>query len=115
MTPTMPQTVKSKEWTMPIPNMGDMVFFSTDVHNFSNPSIGFVMQTPGDSTVRILCFTPTGWVDRPSVHHKDDPSLAGSPGWAELGCWDFAPITKAIYAAASNGSAKERSNSGSSK
>lgn len=112
----MTAAAEEKTWTMPMPNMGDMVFFSTDVHNFSNPTLGFVIQQPGDSTVRILTFTPTGWVDRPSVHHKDDPAIPEHPNWADLGCWDFAPITRAIYkAAAKSSSPKERLNSGNSK
>jgi len=103
------------KWQMPRPNMGDMVFFSTDVHNFSNPCLGFVVQNPGDSTVRILTFTPTGWVDRPSVHHKDDPDLKTDNAWEELGCWAFAPITEAIYQAAAASRAKERLTSGTAK
>jgi hypothetical protein len=95
-------------WRMPRPAMGDIVMFSTDIHTFSNPTVGFVIQEPGDSTVRVLTFTPTGWVDRPSVHHKDDPNLHGDHGWADLGCWDFAPITQAIYKAASFANAKEK-------
>lgn len=105
-------------WRMPVPAMGDLVLFSTDIHTFSNPTIGFVVQPPGDSTVRILTFTPTGWVDRPSVHHKDDPDIHGDHGWADLGVWDFAPLTQAIYKAASAAafsSAKEKANSVSSK
>lgn len=96
----------SQHWSMPRPNMGDIVLFSTDIHGFSNPMIGFVTKEPGDSTVHILSFTPTGWVDRPSVHHKDDPAIQGDHGWADLGVWDFAPMTSAIYKAAAH--SKER-------
>lgn len=103
----------SGKWTMPRPAMGDLVLFSTDIFNFSNPTVGWVIQEPGDSTVRILTFTTTGWVDRPSVHHKDDPDIRRDNGWAELGCWDFAPITQAIYKAAAAG--KERLTSVNSK
>lgn len=99
----------SQTWTMPRPNMGDVVLFSTDLHSFSDPTIGFVIKQPGDTTVHILTFTPTGWVDRPSVHHKDDPLLKGDHGWADLGVWDFAPVTLAIYKAAAAASPnKER-------
>lgn len=114
--------MSDKEWKMPRPNIGDIVLFSTDLHHFSTPTIGFVVQEPGDSTVRILTFTPHGWVDRPSVHHKDDPSIHGDHGWADLGVWDFAPLTQAIYrsnsgaaAAASLAAAKERLTSVNSK
>lgn len=105
-------------WTMPRPNMGDIVLFSTDIHSFSSPTLGFVIQEPGDSTVRILTFTPHGWVDRPSVHHADDPTIHGDHGWDDLGVWKFAPLTEAIYKAASSASfaaAKEKLTSVSSK
>ena len=102
-------------WKMPRPAIGDTVLFSTDLHHFSNPSVGFVVAEPGDSTLRILTFTPTGWVERHSVHHKDDPDIFGDHGWADLGVWDFAPLTLAIYKAAATAAVKERLNSVSSK
>jgi hypothetical protein len=110
----MEEDMASETWTMPTPAIGDIVLFSTDIHTFSNPTIGFVIQHPGDSTVRILTFTPHGWVDRPSVHHKDDPAIHGDHGWADLGVWDFAPITTAVYKAAA-AAAKEKVNSVASK
>lgn len=97
-------------WKMPIPSIGDTVLFSTDCHTFSSPCVGFVLSA-GDRTVRILTFTPTGWVDRTSVHHREDPDMHGDNGWHELGCWDFAPQTVAVYKAANAGramSARER-------
>ena len=87
----------TSEWRMPVPQIGDMVLFSTDFRTFSSPTVGFVASHPGDSTISIVTFTPTGYVMvRNSVHHKDDPSLQGDHGWQDLGVWDFAPITKAI-------------------
>lgn len=84
------------EWIMPRPNAGDTVLFSTDYSTFSNPVVGWVIGEPGDSTISILTFTPTGFVQRNSVHHKDDPGFNGDHGWHDLGCWDFAPVTKVI-------------------
>lgn len=86
----------NQNWTMPRPKIGDVVLFSTDVHNFSNPTVGWVIKEPGDTTVYILTFTHNGWVERPSVHHKDDPSIHGDNGWSELGVWDFSPLTLEI-------------------
>lgn len=105
----------AENWRMPVPSIGDLVLFSTDIHNFSNPTVGWVVKQPGDSTVNILTFTPMGWVDRPSVHHKDDPDIHGDHGWADLGVWDFAPLTQAIYKLLAAANAKERLNSVSSK
>ena len=84
------------EWLMPKPNMGDVVLFSTDRVTFSNPCIGWVIKPPGDSTLQILTFTPTnGWIERPSVHHFNDPALSSENGWESLGVWDFTDTTKA--------------------
>lgn len=87
----------SDQWQMPTPNVGDLVLFSTDYRNFSDPTVGFVASEPGDSTISILTFTPTGYVVvRNSVHHRDDPALHGDHGWQDLGVWEFTPSTKAI-------------------
>lgn len=87
----------SERWTMPIPNIGDVVLFSTDYRGFSDPIAGWVASEPGDSTISIVTFTPTGYaLVRNSVHHKDDPALLGDHGWQDLGAWEFAPGTKAI-------------------
>lgn len=86
----------TENWRMPKPNLGDVVLFSNDQQNFSNPCIGWVIKTPGDSTLQILTFTPQqGWVERPSVHHKDDPGIQQDNGWQALGCWDFTETAKA--------------------
>lgn len=85
------------DWKMPRPKIGDIVLFSKDYHTFSDPVIGFVMKEPGDSTITILTFTPSGYaMVYPSCHHRDDPSLHGDHGWQELGAWDFAPSTATI-------------------
>jgi hypothetical protein len=83
-------------FSMPRPNVGDAVLFSTDMKTFSNPAIGWVTGV-GQLTINILTFTPGGFVSRNSVHHKDDPDLQGDHGWGDLGCWEFAPSTKALH------------------
>ena len=88
-------TVETKKWTMPIPNIGDVVLFSSDWQTFKNPQIGFVASKPGDTTINILTFSPAGFATvHNSAHHKDDPALQGDHGWEDLGAWDFATITK---------------------
>jgi len=84
-------------WRMPTVQIGDCVLFSMDMDNFSKPTIGWITREPGDSTVQILVFTNNGFVEKPSVHHKDDPSVHEDHGWQHLGCWDYAPQTRAIY------------------
>ena len=84
-------------WTMPRPNIGDIVLFSKDYRTFSDPVIGFVMKEPGATTISILTFTPSGYsLVHDSCHHRDDPALRGDHGWQDLGVWDFAPATAAI-------------------
>jgi len=86
---------ETANWRMPKPNLGDVVLFSLDQHTFSSPCIGWVIKEPGDSTIQILTFTPTaGWVERPSVHHRDDPGIKLDNGWDQLGVWDFTETTK---------------------
>lgn len=84
----------TESWTMPKPRIGDTVIFSKDYVNFDAPTVGWVMQEPGDSTISIVTFTSTGYaMVCHSCHHKDDPALKGDHGWQDLGVWDFAPST----------------------
>jgi hypothetical protein len=80
--------MNSPEWQMPVPELGDCVLFSTDMRGFSDPTVGWVTGA-GDTTISILTFTPGGFVQRHSVHHKDDPGILGDHGWHDLGCWKF--------------------------
>ena len=90
-------TSTKTEWTMPIPNVGDIVLFSKDITGFTDPVIGFVAQEPGDTTISILTFSPTGYaLIHNSCHHRYDPALSGDHGWDDLGVWDFAPSTKVM-------------------
>lgn len=85
----------STEWAMPAPELGDAVLFSVDVAGFTDPTLGWVIKV-GDTTISILTFTPSGFVQRDSVHHKDDPSLQVELGWRDLGCWQFATSTATL-------------------
>lgn len=95
----------SNDWTMPRPNVGDVVLYSNDMHNFSDPCVGWVVKEPGNSTLHILTFTPThGWIDRPSVHHRDDPGIKQDNGWEGLGVWDYTESAKAAMKSSSRAS-----------
>lgn len=100
----------SETWEMPIPRAGDMVLFSPDPKNFDSATIGFCYKRPGGTTIDILVFTQSGWVDRRSVHHKDDPGWVEANHWLDDGAWDLAPITKDIQKALASATAKERTN-----
>lgn len=98
----------STEWRMPKPRVGDTVLFSKDQTGFSNPTVGWIMCQPGDTTVTVLTFTPGGYaLVFNSCHHKDDPALREEHGWQDLGVWDFADSTKAAYAAAASRNSAE--------
>lgn len=85
------------KWKMPKPNVGDIVLFSKDYKTFDKPVVGFVVNEPGESTISILTFSPSGYATvNASCHHRDDPALHGDNGWQELGVWDFAPATATI-------------------
>ena len=85
------------EWKMPKPAVGDIVLFSKDYENFTDPVVGFVAKEPGESTITILTFTSSGYaLVQNSCHHRSDPALKQAHGWQDLGAWDFAPSTAAI-------------------
>jgi hypothetical protein len=74
----------------PAPKIGDTVLWSSDGRGFGDPCIGWVISTPGQTTVNVLTFSSgLGFVERFGVHHKDDPGLQENPGWREGGCWAF--------------------------
>lgn len=84
-------------WKMPKPHIGDIVLYSKDWHTFANPVVGFVAKQPGETTISILTFTPTGYaLMHDSCHHRTDPALNADHGWSDFGVWDFAPSTAAL-------------------
>lgn len=98
---------EKKRWEMPKVSMGDCVLYSNDLHNFSNPTLGWVMRPPAERTITVLAFTQNGFIEMTSVHHRDDPRLREDHGWQGLGVWEVTEQTKAIYAAATE-AAKEQ-------
>lgn len=87
----------SGSWKMPKVAQGDCVLFSTDTHNFSDPTLAWVLKPPKDSTITVLAFTMAGFVEKNSVHHRDDPSLKQDHGWNDLGAWDYTEQCAAIH------------------
>ena len=103
--------MNTTEWRMPRPQIGDVVLFSKDLAGFSSPTVGWVMQEPGDTTISIVTFTPSGYaMVHNSCHHKDDPALKQDHGWQDLGVWDFAPSTRVVREL--TGSAEGKSGAG---
>ena len=96
------------EWKMPQPDLGDTVLFSPDMTSFGSPAVGWVTEV-GDSTISILTITPSGFIQRSSVHHKDDPAILGDHGWHDLGCWQFAKGTATLRELTQPAGAAEKS------
>lgn len=90
-----------QSWTMPKPNLGDMILFSKDARTFDSPSVGVVTGV-GDSTITVSVITYAGMMWHASVHHRADPALNEDHGWQDLGVWDFTDMTKALYAVAAS-------------
>lgn len=87
----------SESWKMPKVSQGDCVLFSNDIHNFSNPTLAWVLHPPKASTITVLAFTNSGFVEKLSVHHREDPLLTVEQGWRDLGAWDYTEQCKAIH------------------
>lgn len=90
------------------PNVGDVVLYSSIPGNFTNPTIAWVLRNSGGKTLKLLVYSSAGFTEKSGVHHKDDPNMRADKDWALNGAWDHAPMTKAIYRAASLMSVKER-------
>lgn len=59
--------------------------------------MGWVCQRPGVNTVSVLIFsTASGFVEKPSVRHIDDPGLSENAAWRQWGAWDFHPSTTTL-------------------
>lgn len=87
---------------MPDLVVGDMVLFHNDPHskNAEDAAMGWISQRPGASTVTLLVWAPnTGFVEKPSVRHVDDPFWRESETaaqWLRWGCFELHPSTKAL-------------------
>jgi len=74
---------------MPTVKLGDFVHYF--VHEGSGPELGIV-QKVSEKCLNLWVLSPGyGGVERPSVHHTDDPRLAEFPEWKSFGTWDCRP------------------------
>ena len=73
------------EYKMPEATVGDQVLFYP--HEGAEPVMAFVTQA-SSRTLTLWAVVPGyGGVERPSVHHKDDPGMQEFPAWKETGLW----------------------------
>ena len=83
------------DFNAPESRLGDQVYWYSDADNPRDPVIGWISRQPGERTVDILAFVPfTGFIEKSSVRHKDDPGLKTNPSWKTWGCWEFSPAHK---------------------
>lgn len=74
--------------------IGDGVYWYNDPLSCAEPTLGWICQRPGVNTVSILVFSPnTGFQEKPSVRHRDDPGLQENADWRQWGCWEYSPQT----------------------
>lgn len=77
------------EFTMPSATLGDWVLYFS--HQGSEPNIAQVIKT-GQSALTLWVMSPGyGGVERPSVHHADDPGIQSNAEWAKAGAWMHRP------------------------
>jgi hypothetical protein len=86
-----------ESFSPPKVQIGDCVYWYSDPLTCAEPSLGWICERPGVQTLSILSFsTNTGFIERPSVRHRDDPGLLENAEWRKWGCWEFAPQTAAL-------------------
>jgi ribulose bisphosphate carboxylase small subunit len=85
---------------MPALSVGDMVLFYDNPFTDGNPVMGWVTCKPGTQTIKVLVFAEdAGFVEKPSVRHRDDPFWRESEtaqAWQKWGAFDLHPNTKAL-------------------
>ena len=81
-------------YEMPAVQLGDWVYYYA--HEGAEPATALV-QKVGRGTVVLWVVSPGyGGVEKPSVHHKNDPRMADYPEWKSYGTWDYQPSKLAI-------------------
>lgn len=86
--------MEADSFSPPPVRVGDSVYWYNDPLNCNEPTLGWIVQRPGALTVTILTFSPNfGFLEKPSVRHKDDPGLLENADWRQWGCWEYTPMT----------------------
>lgn len=100
-------------YQMPAVGVGDSVLFYP--HEGADAVMAFVTRV-GRETVELWALSPGyGGVEKPSVHHKDDPRLADNVEWRRYGTWDHRPRDPRIAQLSERLSALEASVKGNKK
>lgn len=88
------------DFKMPDLVVGDMVLFYSNPFSPQDPSMGWVTKKPGAQAITVLVYAEeAGFVEKPSVRHRDDPFWKESDtavAWGKWGCFELHPQTKAL-------------------
>ena len=86
------------EWKQPELRVGDLVLYYSNPINPVEPLLGFVVERPGKTSISILAFgQSTGFIEKKSVRHKDDPFWKedeSANAWHKWGCYTLHPLTE---------------------
>jgi len=95
-------TQEPAKWQPPDVSTGTMILWHNNPFHMdpSQASMGWVCQTPGYTTINCLIWTASsGFVEKSSVRHKDDPFWKESEtaaAWQKWGCYEVHPDSIAI-------------------
>jgi hypothetical protein len=85
---------------MPELAVGDMVIWYSNPMSPQDGAMGWISSKPGTQTVKVLIWAEeAGFVEKPSVRHRDDPfwkTNETASAWGKWGCFDLHPNTKAL-------------------
>ena len=100
-------------YKMPEAGLGDTVLYRP--HEGADAQMAFVAKV-GRDTLYLWALSPGyGGVEKPSVHHADDPRLADNPEWKKFGTWEHRPRDPRIAQLSERLSALERRSAGNKK
>lgn len=88
------------DFQLPELRVGNLVLFYSDPIGTCEPMIGWVLKKPGIHSISILCFSEaTGFVEKTSVRHREDPfwrESESASAWQKWGCFEVHPDTIAL-------------------
>lgn len=88
------------DFRVPDLTVGDMVLWYSNPFSPQDPAMGWVAKKPGHQTAHLLIWAEdAGFVEKPSVRHRDDPFWRESDtaaAWGKWGCYELHPNSKAL-------------------
>lgn len=94
--------MEQDDFTLPELTVGDKVLWHDNptAINRNTACSGIISRRPGKFTVAVLIWAEeSGWVEKMSVRHKDDPfwrTADTAQSWMQWGCFELHPETEAL-------------------